>query len=407
MPATAPLQVLLFRHPGDTDVLSYEEAIVRAFQGGKEAGGYLATGDDLGIQLQVFSGAPAVEQRPAHLLDGFCHTLTLLLIDRVLMKEGDQALWDWLSDCWKHIDASGGRHVILAVPMDERVGEEFSSKRPSLATIQLRQVYELGEKAIRPAMLALRVLHESRVLLANALPLTPPPGCPPGFLRFFISHAKIDGLPLAQALRYQIKNIGWLQSFYDADDLPAGCNWQKELERGVGSSLIVMLRTEVYDSRYWCQKEVLWADEYATPAVLVDARTGLNHPAGFLPLDRIPAVRIPDGNLVRVLFLALREGLRFLHFMRRVEEMKRSGEIPDPVGLRVFSFPPSMSALLRACHSIAGSSAGEKTPRLILYPDPTLRAGLYEAAVALVEKYAPGTRLVTPNTLAATKGIGV
>ena len=92
--------------------------------------------------------------------------------------------------------------------------------------------------------------------------------------------------------------------------------------------------------------------------------------------------------------------------MRRVEEMKRSGEIPDPVELRVFSFPPSMSALLRACHAIAGSSTCEKTPRLILYPDPTLRAGLYEAAAALVEKYAPGTRLVTPNTLAATKGVG-
>jgi hypothetical protein len=37
----------------------------------------------------------------------------------------------------------------------------------------------------------------------------------------FISHAKMDGLPLAQALNYQIKSIGWLCSFYDADDLPA------------------------------------------------------------------------------------------------------------------------------------------------------------------------------------------
>jgi len=223
----------------------------------------------------------------------------------------------------------------------------------------------------------------------------------------FISHAKIDGLPLAQALRHQIKTIGWLQSFYDADDLPAGSNWQKELERGVDSSLIVMLRTEIYDSRYWCQKEVLWADEYATPAVLVEARTGLQHSAGSLPFDRVPFVRIPDGNLLRVLFLALREGLRFLLFMRRVEEMKRSGELPAQVELRVFSFPPSMSALLRACQSITASNPPEQVPRLILYPDPALRAGVYEAALALVEKYAPQTRLVTPNTLAATKGASV
>jgi hypothetical protein len=82
MPATAPLQVLLFRHTRDTDVLPYEEAIVRAFQGGKEASGYLATGDDLGIQLQVFSGPPAAEQAPAQMLDSFCHVRTIVLIDR-------------------------------------------------------------------------------------------------------------------------------------------------------------------------------------------------------------------------------------------------------------------------------------------------------------------------------------
>ena len=51
MAAAPSLQILLFRHPDDLDVEPFEEAIVRAFQGGKEAGGYLATGDDLGIQL--------------------------------------------------------------------------------------------------------------------------------------------------------------------------------------------------------------------------------------------------------------------------------------------------------------------------------------------------------------------
>ena len=253
-------------------------------------------------------------------------------------------------------------------------------------------------------MLALRLLHECRILLSGAVPITPPTGCPPGYLRLFISHAKIDGLPLALALKSQIEGLGWLQKFYDADDLPAGSDWQAELERGVGSSMIVMLRTEVYDSRHWCQQEVLWADEYATPAVLVDARTALQHPAGVLPFDRVPMVRIPDGNLVRILFLALREGVRFLHFMRRVEEMKRNGELSTPVELRVFSFQPSMPALLRACHSLIQSQAPPSTPRLILYPDPPLRAGVYEAAQALVGAYTPGARLVTPNTLASTSG---
>jgi hypothetical protein len=401
MPSAAPLQLLLFRHTDDRDVLPYEEAIVRAFQGGKEAGGYLATGDDLGIQLEVFSTAP--KAKPANTLDAFCHTLTVVLVDRCLLDKADPALWDWLAECWLHTSASKGRHAILALPMDERIGNELSAKGPALDSLQLLHTHELGERAIRPAMFALRLLHESRVLLAAALPSFG--SAKAGYLRLFISHAKMDGLPLAHALKHQIEQLKWLEDFYDVDDLPAGSDWQKELERGVGSSLIVMLRTEVYDSRPWCKQEALWADEYATPAVLVDARTGLNHPAGVLPFDRVPTVRIPDGNLLRILFLALREGLRFLYFMRRAEEMKRNGTLPSPLEMRVFSFAPSMSALLRSCQSLATSKEPPTTPRLILYPDPPLRAGFFEAAQALVATCAPsGTRLVTPNTLAATKG---
>jgi hypothetical protein len=401
MPTVAPLQVLLFRHTDDADVLPYQKAILRAFQGGEEAGNYLATGDDLGIQLEIFSTVPVLG--PAEALDAFCHTVTVVFVDRALLDKAGESMWDWLAECWNLTSASNGRHGMLAVAMDERTGRLYASKRPSLASHQLLQVHDLGESGIRPAMLALRVLHECRVRLAEALPKIP--GETAGHLRLFISHAKIDGLPLALALKHQIDTVSWLKAFYDAADLPSGCDWQKELERGVGSSLIVMLRTEVYEGRYWCKQEVLWADEYATPAVLVEARTGLDHPAGALPFDRVPTVRIPDGNLLRILFLALREGLRCLLFMRRVEQMKENGDLPVGAELRVFSFAPSMSALLRACRILKASKAPSTTPRLILYPDPPLRAGKYEAASALVEVYAlPGTRLVTPNTLAATKG---
>jgi hypothetical protein len=402
MSKAAPLQILLFRHEDDVDALPYQKALLRAFQGGEEAGNYLATGDDLGIQLEIFSTAPPLT--PATVLDAFCHTVTVVFIDRALLDKGGDSVWDWLAECWTLTSVSNGRHAMLAIAMDERLGRLYSGKRPTLASHQLLQVHDLGETAIRPALLALRVLHESRVRLAKALPKAFDE--PVGHLRLFISHAKIDGLPLALALKHQIDTVDWLKTFYDAADLPSGCDWQKELERGVGSSLIVMLRTEVYEGRYWCKQEVLWSDEYATPAVLVEARTGLDHPAGALPFERVPTVRIPDGNLLRILFLALREGLRFLLFMRRVEQMRQGGDLPAGAELRVFSFAPSMSALLRACRILTDSKAPPTTPRLIVYPDPPIRAGNYEAAFALVDMYAPsGTRLVTPNTLAATKGV--
>lgn len=54
-------------------------------------------------------------------------------------------------------------------------------------------------------------------------------GFNPAPLKLFIGHAKMDGLPLARALKYQIDELRWLPKFYDADDLPPGCDWQAEL----------------------------------------------------------------------------------------------------------------------------------------------------------------------------------
>src|SRR5882724_1633241 len=124
MPASAPLQILLFRHPDDQDVTRYENGVVRAFQGGKEAAEYLATSEDLGIQLEVFMDTPPT---PAlDLLDAFCHTLAVVFIDRALLDKTAAPFWDWLVQCWSHVDASDGRHAILAVAMDERIGRAFT-----------------------------------------------------------------------------------------------------------------------------------------------------------------------------------------------------------------------------------------------------------------------------------------
>jgi len=403
MATATPLQILLFRHPEDRETVPYEDAIVNAVRGGKDLGGYLTSGEDLGeglgIQLRTF-GKERPPRDAATMLDETCHTLVIVLIDSALLGSPD--LLEWLETCWTHVRASNGRHAALPLAMTERLAGDFASKRnSSLGALQIRSVDTFGERAARPAMVAMLMLHTCRSLLARGLARAAATPCESSdSLRFFISHAKVDGLPLAQALKHLIASIDWLSAFYDAKDLPVGCDWQLELERGVGSSLIIMLRTDGYDARPWCQQEVRWSDSYATPAVLVDARTGLHYPAPSLPFDRAPMVRIPDGNLMRVLFAALREGLRFLYFKRRVAELRQTPAVPAGTLLYVFSLAPSMPALLRACRSL------QPGPRhLIVYPDPPLGTGVFEAANALVSDYAPpGTQLTTPNTLAVEQG---
>jgi hypothetical protein len=250
-------------------------------------------------------------------------------------------------------------------------------------------VDQLAERALRTVFIALRVLHEARSLLAAALP-----GRGANFLTLFISHAKLDGLPLAQSLKHVIHSMPWLRSFYDARDLSGVSDWQTALETAATSSLLIILRTDNYEQRPWCQKESLWAEEAAAPTVLVEARPGLAYPAGELPLERMPSVRIPDGNLYRILHAALRENVRHLLFQRRVQEMRSSGRISGRREVIALSYPPSMSALLRVCQTLKAKNG------VIIYPDPPLRRGLYEAAIALMDKAAPhGTKLITPTML--------
>ena len=416
--ASAPLQILLFRLANDADVAPLEDAIVRAFQGSKDAEGYLANGADLGVAPQLFDAAPPISVKDK--LDASCHTVVLVLVSQAFQAflekgrsdstdpntkeviENSRRLLAWLSECWDHVRGSKKRHQMLAIPLEEGLARRFLAFK-QLQSLQVRPIQELGEFALRPTMLALLALHESRRVLALPLQGEPkkPDDPPYGYLRLFISHAKIDGLPLAHSLRYLIKSIKWLEAFYDVDDLPEGSDWALELERGVASSLIIVLRTEVYDSRYWCQQEVIWSDRYCTPAVLVDARTALNHEASTLPFARLPIARVPDGNLMRILSMALREGLRFLLFARSVEEMKQTGMLPPSVELRVFSYAPSMRALLFACRSLA-AKAEQEAKQFILYPDPPLGEGEYEAALALVAEHAPKAKLLTPQTLATS-----
>ena len=166
-----------------------------------------------------------------------------------------------------------------------------------------------------------------------------------------------------------------------------------------------MLRTEEYDSRHWCQQEVLWADEYATPAVLVEARTNLNHPAGVLPLDRVPSVRIPDGNLVRYPFSCAARGAAILTLFapRLGDEDERS--FADSRRTACVYFPAQHGRVASGLSCSRGFNGEPNcTPRHLI-SRPAVSAGVYEAAEALVTSYGPpGTRLVTPNTLAATKG---
>jgi len=395
MSVKPPLQLILARVEADKEGVPFQEAAERAFKGGSFIGGYLAGGDDLGVETKSFSNAPSGLE-PSRLLDAACHTVFVPIIGNEGLKD-DQFL-NWVTDCWSQVQASDRRHSFILLALEEGVGERLRNVRQGLGDVQCLAPQQLGETAIRCGYFGLRVLQEARRVIAPQVA----DSSTEAFLRIFISHAKLDGLPLAQALKHQIETTVWLSSFYDARDLTQESDWKAALREADCSSVLVILRTDAYEQRFWCRQEVLWAEQVAAPTVLVDARPGLAYPGCDLGLERMPYVRIPDGNLVRVLYAAVREGLRYLLFQRRVQELRAAGYIPNTSLLRTFSYAPSMLALLTACTEIRASAEYQmdKTAT-ILYPDPPLRTGAYEAANALVNQLVPGVFLGTPATAVA------
>jgi len=84
----------------------------------------------------------------------------------------------------------------------------------------------------------------------------PPP------IKVFISHAKADGVREAEALRSAILSSGQLQAFYDESDLPIGYAFEHLLNKaaaeghGAETQAMVVIFSDTYPSRPWCQREI-------------------------------------------------------------------------------------------------------------------------------------------------------
>lgn len=354
------------------------------------------------IDVRTFMTRP---QRPdgslqpaPELFDEVLHTILIVFVDDLLL--GNLDLVNWLADGLRHSDASSGRHrFVLVVPNDE-MGTRWRTIT-GLGTHNVVDFSKLGEEAERLDWLSLRTLDWAMKAAAWGVEEDRR-----WKVRFFVSHAKRDGISLAQSLRDRVKEIHWLESFYDAWHLDPTLPWVEQLEEAAASSVVVALRTDNYDHRPWCQKEVLWAEQYGTPLVLVDARSGLIHAASNLPYESAPCVRIPDGNLVRILHAALRVALRARIFLRRARELENLVLLKGTFEL--IPVTPGLSAIAGACSKLeraAGNPVKNPPPYSVCHPDPGLRDVISRAAQALAANATVPIQIVTPRTLLSAPGL--
>lgn len=379
-----PLQITICSHAEDMFAGPVRDTIIECFQGG--GSGYLGGGDDLEVPVRQFSKRP--RQTPEDHLAGPLHCLCIVLVGQKLVEDDDFV--GWINQLGAQIEDSDETHRFLVIDTDGTLGG-FMKKAPATSWSQATILNELGERSVRETIAGLIALNLALKAITAGSPIIPDK------LKFFVSHAKIDGQPLARMLSSQIQRLPGFGTFYDYDDIEPGANWQTTLRNGIESSVVIILRSDVYDTRTWCVQEVQWANEFGSPVVVVDLRNSLMIGPSELSLDSNPTVRVPDGNMYRIIFAGLREALRVRQHIRAVQHFLDRGDL-SAGSTKVLVRRPTMRALQAACQELVDLGLNGAAPTII-YPDPPLEDGDFSAANALVGSAADTIRLTTPETL--------
>ncbi|QKF66559.1 TIR domain-containing protein [Arcobacter venerupis] len=178
--------------------------------------------------------------------------------------------------------------------------------------------------------------------------------------KVFISHAKLDGKSLAKDLQHYISTDTKLDSFFDANHIQESSNWADDLEKGVRDSIVLVYYTDLYSSRLWCRKEILFAKKHDRPIVVVNLLKD-KEDRSFPYMANVPIMKVSklnDKNMRLVLKSILVESVRHYYQHLVLDSFLEENSLKE--------FTPLASApeLL----TLINKNECEK----FLYPDPPL-----------------------------------
>lgn len=240
-------------------------------------------------------------------------------------------------------------------------------------------------------------------------------------LKVFISHTKhdvADGKRVAKLIgqvRARIDGASRLGSFFDSNALQPGEDWADHLREAASRMALLALRTDLYASREWCQREMLLAKRHGVPVVVLDALERGEERGSFLMdhVTRVPVRKKEDGwddehidiGLARLVDACLQREL-----WRR---QANSTNLPENFQVDWWSaHAPEPATLVGWLSSaaVAEGTATTATPPLvserrlcILHPDPPLGPEECDVLerIAKLAGWSRGLDIVTPRILAA------
>lgn len=193
-------------------------------------------------------------------------------------------------------------------------------------------------------------------------------------LRIFLSHAKADaaGEHWALDIKRVIDTDTTLGAFFDCTDIQPGTDFAKEIKRAVRESSLVLLGSDQYSSRHWCQREILAARDLGCPMIAIDCRESYEDRI-FPFVNNMPRLHVPHSGdntkrtkvSVEVVKVILTETLRIYYQRKRLANLREVGVVPRTSNIS--TCPPDAYVI--------GTQKGHP---VFVYPDPCVFPEEYE-----------------------------
>lgn len=186
-------------------------------------------------------------------------------------------------------------------------------------------------------------------------------------IKIFLSHAKAGGTGLlhAESIYKFIDNTN-MSRFFDATEISPGFKFDEEIIKHIKESTLVAIGSDLYSSRYWCQREILCAKQHHRPIIAVDCRQDFEDRV-FPPGSNVPCVHVsPDTpmsepDILRILIATILETLRHLHAQKSLKYYQSRNWVDHDCA--IISRPPEIRQVIDLKNS------GKQK---ICYPEPSL-----------------------------------
>jgi hypothetical protein len=242
----APIVVYIVHHPDCGEAKRLAAGLFRWFRLGDFAGDAAAAGLPVYYRrtLKGNSMQPEISWDEAEL------NVVIVLVDHRMVSDHSwrAAIIKLTKDVTDQRDnEKQNRSLLLPVALHE----SFYQIGPLYQEFNPVRLLDLNEKQMEAVLRRAATEVITRGLQPAEKGGEPPP------LNVFLSHAKRDGIRIAEQLRDGIRSFGQLVAWYDANDLPFGAPWQSPMEQAVEEDTAAMIATvtDAYPTRPWCRRE--------------------------------------------------------------------------------------------------------------------------------------------------------